>query len=63
MLAKILIKEKGHISLIDGRGTNYFREGLCYPIYGGKQFPVLRDGCEVLRRKNSKILKRIKSYK
>ena len=34
---------------------------MLYPIYRGKLFPVLRDGCEVLRRKNSQILKEDKS--
>ena len=28
-----------------------------YPVYEGKQFPVLRDDCEVLRTKNCQILK------
>ena len=35
----------------------YFGEGLQYPVHGGKQFLVLRNGCDVLRRKNSHILK------
>ena len=38
-----------------------FGKGLHDPVYGGKQFPVLGDGCEVLRRKNSQILKEDKS--
>ena len=53
MLAKILIKETGNSHLIDGRGTNYIGEGLHYLVYWSKQFLVLRDGCEILRRKIS----------
>ena len=63
MLVDILIRERGNSFLIDGRGINYIREGLHYPVYGGKQFLVLSDGCQVLRRKNSQILKRIKPQK
>ena len=63
MLDKILIKERENFSQLADCDTNYIREGLHYTVYGGKQFPFLRDGCEVLRRKNSQILKRIKSYK
>ena len=63
VLVKILIKERENFAQLAYCGTNYIGEGLHYPIYGGKQFPVLRDGCEVLRRKNNQILKRIKSYK
>ena len=63
VLAKFLIKERENSAQLVDCGTNYIGEGLHYPVYGGKQFPVLRDGCEVLRRKNSQILKRIKSYK
>ena len=63
MLVKILIKERENFVQLADCGTNYIGEGLHYPIYGGKQFPVLRDGCEVMRRKNNQILKRIKSYK
>ena len=57
MLVEILIKGRGNSCLIDGRGINYFGESLHYPVYRGKQFLVLRDDCEVLRRKNSQILK------
>ena len=63
VLAKILIKERENFSQLANCGTNYIGDGLHYSVYGGKQFQVLRDGCEVLRRKNSQILKRIKSYK
>ena len=63
MLAKILIKERENSAQLVDCGTNYIGEGLHYLVYGGKKFPVLRDGCEVLRRKNSQILKRIKPYK
>ena len=38
-----------------------FGEGLHYPVYGGKKFLVLKDVCQVLRRKNNQILKGIKS--
>ena len=41
----------------EGWGVNQIREGLQYPVYGGKNSPVLRFGYEVLKRKN------IKSYK
>ena len=57
MLAKILIKGRGHFSRIDGLGTNGIGEGSHYPIYGGKQFTILRDGCEVLKRKKKSDLK------
>ena len=57
MLAEILIKGRGNSCLIDGGDTNYLGEGLHYPIYGGKKFPALRDGYEVLKGKNSQILK------
>ena len=63
VLANILIKETENSAQLAYCGTNYMTEGLHYSVYRGKQFPVLRDGCEVLRRKNSQILKRIKSYK
>ena len=33
-------------------------EGLLNPVHGGKKFPVLGNDCEVLRRKNSQILKK-----
>ena len=41
-------------------GIDYFEGGLCYPVYEGKQTSVLRNGCEVLEKKNNQILKRIK---
>ena len=31
---------------------------MLYLVHGGKQFPVLRNDYEVLRRKNNQILKR-----
>ena len=61
MLVKILIKGRKNSYLIYSGDIIYFGEGLHYPVYGGKQSPVLRDGCEVLRRKNSRILKEDKS--
>ena len=61
MLVEILINGRKNFCLIDGLDIIYFGEGLHYPVYGDKQFPVLRDGCEVLKRKNSQILKEDKS--
>ena len=58
MLAKILIKERENSAQLTDCDTNYIGEGLYYLVYGGKKILVLRDGCEVLRRKNSHILKR-----
>ena len=63
VLANILIKERENSAQFVDCGTNYIIKGLYYPIYGSKQFPVLRYDYEVLRRKSSQILKRIKSYK
>ena len=45
VLADILIKEREDSCLIDGCSTNYIGEGLYYPIYGDKQFLVLKDDC------------------
>ena len=56
MLTKILIKESENFTQLADCGTDYIGEGLHYPVYGGKQFPVQRYGYEVLRRKNSQIL-------
>ena len=53
MSAKILIKERENSAQLADCGTNYIGEGLHNHVYGGKQFSVLRDDCEVLRRKNS----------
>ena len=39
------------------KDTCYFGEGLLNSVIGGKQFPVLGNDCEVLRRKTSRILK------
>ena len=47
----------------EGRDTNYIGEGLHYPVYGAKNSLVLRNGCEVLKKKNNQILKRAKFYK
>ena len=33
------------------------------PIYGGKNSSVIRNDCEVLKKKNNQILKRAKFYK
>ena len=60
MLAKILIKEKENSAQLADCGINYFEGGLCYPVYGDKKTSVLRDGCEVLEKKNNQILKRVK---
>ena len=63
MLAKILIKERENSAQLVDCGMNYFEGGLCYPVYEGKQTSVLRNGCEVLKRKNNQILKRVRFYK
>ena len=55
VLAEILINGRNNSFLIDGRDIIYFGEGFHDPVYGGKQFSVLRDGCEVLRKKNCQI--------
>ena len=34
-----------------------------YLVYGGKNSSVLRNGCEVLKKKNNQILKSAKFYK
>ena len=57
MFVEILIKGGGNSCVTDGRDTFYFGKGLQYPVHGGKQFLVLRNDCEVLRRKISQILK------
>ena len=56
MLTEILING-GESCLFDGSCTNFIREGLYNPVNGASKFPVPRDGCEVLRRKNNKGLK------
>ena len=63
MLAKILIKERENSAQLTDYGTNYIGEGMYYPVYGSEKFPILKDGCEVSRSKNSQILKGIKYYK
>ena len=63
VLAKILIKEMENSAQLAYCGTDYFEGGLCYIVYGKKQFSVIKSSFEVLERKNSQILKRIKSYK
>ena len=63
VLAKILIKEMENSSQLADCGIDYIEGGLCYPMYGGKQTSVLRNGCEVLETKNNKILKRVGFYK
>ena len=60
MLAKILIKKKENSAQLVDCGIDYFEERLCYPVSGGKQTSVLRNGCEVLKKKNNHILKRVK---
>ena len=57
VLAKILIKERENFAQLADCGTNCIGECLHYPVYGSKQFLVLRDGYEVMRRKNNQILK------
>ena len=60
MLANILIKEREKFSRLTDCGIDYFERGLCYSVYGGKQTSVLKNGCEVLEKKNNQILKRVK---
>ena len=60
VLAKILIKERENSAQLLDCGINYFKGGLCCPVYGGKQTLVLSNGCEVLKKKNNQILKRVK---
>ena len=33
------------------------------PVYGGRNSLVLRNGCELLKKKNNQIIKRIRFYK
>ena len=63
MLAKILIKERENSTQLENCGIDYFEGGLCYSVYGSKQTSVLRNGCEVLEKKNNQILKKVKFYK
>ena len=63
VLVKILIKERENSAQLADYGIDYFDGGLCCPVYGGKQTSILRNGCEVLQKKNNQILKRFKSYK
>ena len=63
VLAKILIKERENSAQLEDCGFDYFERGLRCPIYGGKQTSVLRNGCEVLEKKNNQILKRVRFYK
>ena len=62
-VSKDLIKEIENFIRFEGRDTNYIEEGLHYPVYGGKNSSVLRNGCEVLKNKNNQILKNAKFYK
>ena len=63
VLAKILIKERMNSAQLVDCGIDYFEGGLCYLVYGGKQTSVLRNGCEILEKKNNQILKRVNFYK
>ena len=49
MLAKILIKEIGHFSGIDSGVPISLEKACIILVYGDKQFPILRNGCEVLK--------------
>ena len=60
MVKPVRIPESG---LVFGSDRVRGYDNLCFPIYGGKQTSVLRNGCEVLENKNIQILKRIISYK
>ena len=62
-VSKDLIKEIENFIRFEGRDTNYIGESLHYPVYGGKNSSVLRNGCEVLKKKNNQILKSAKFYK
>ena len=62
-VSKDLIKEIENFIRFEGRDANYIGEGLHYPVYGGKYSSVLRNGCEVLKKKNNQILKSAKFYK
>ena len=62
-VSKDLINEIENFIRFEGRDTNYIGEGLHFPVYGGKNSSVLRNGCEVLKNKNNQILKRTKFYK
>ena len=62
-VSKDLIKEIENFIRFEGRDTNYIGEGLHFPVYRGKNSSVLRNGCEVLKKKNNQILKRAKFYK
>ena len=57
MLAKFLIKDMNNSTKPVDCGIDYFEGGLCYPFYRGKHTSILRNGCEVLEKKNHKILK------
>ena len=62
-VSKDLIKEIENFIKFEGRDTNYIGEGLHFLVYGGKNSSVLRNGCEVLKKKNNQILKRARFYK
>ena len=52
VFAKILINVRENCTHVADCGIDYFEGGLCYPVYGGKWTSVLRNGCEVLEKKN-----------
>ena len=62
-VSKDIIKEIENFIRFEGRDINYIGEGLHYPVHGGKNSSVLRNRCEVLKKKNNKILKSAKFYK
>ena len=63
MLAKILIKERENSAQHADCGIHNFEGGLCYPVYGTKQNSVLRNGNELMEKKNNQIIKIVKFYK
>ena len=62
-VSKDIIKEIENFIRFEGRDTNYIGEGLHFPVYGGKNSSVLINGCEVLKKKNNQIIKRVRFYK
>ena len=42
VLAKILIKERENSAQLVDCGIDYFKVGLCYLVYGGKQTLILK---------------------
>ena len=62
-VGKDLIKEIENFIRFEGRDIDYIGERLHFPVYGGKNSSVLRNGCELLKKKNNQILKIVRFYK